>query len=307
MRRVVRVLQPASAVGLVDGEAHGVCDPVRVHDDVAFLVPRRSPNRLDERGARPEVALLVRVENCDEAHLRQVEPLPQQVDADDHVVHTEAEVAKDLAAFQGLDVGVQVVDADAHLQQIVSQLLRHPLRQRGHQDTVPHLYAIAHLLEEVVHLPVGGLHLNGGVQEAGGPDHLLDGRGNQVALVGAGRRGYEDDLVGAIAELREIERPVVQRGRQPEAVLHQRLLAGDVAVVHAPHLRHAHVRLVNEQQVVLREVVEQRPRRTADLSPAEMARVVLYAGAIADLLEHLHVVAGALLQSGRLQHSLLGS
>ena len=64
-------------------------------------------------------------------------------------------------------------------------------------------------------------------------------------------------------ELLEVQRPVVHRRRQAEAVVDQRLLAGAVAVVHAAHLRHRDVRLVDEQQPVVREVVEQRPRRAA--------------------------------------------
>ena len=60
-----------------------------------------------------------------------------------------------------------------------------------------------------------------------------------------------------------LQRPVVERGRQPEAVVDQGLLARAVAVVHAADLRDRLVRLVDEGQEVLGEVVEQRVRRRA--------------------------------------------
>jgi hypothetical protein len=59
-------------------------------------------------------------------------------------------------------------------------------------------------------------------------------------------------------ELLELQRPVVQRRRQAEAVFHQRGLARPVAVVHAAELADQHVALVQEHQRVLGQVVDQR-------------------------------------------------
>ena len=103
---------------------------------MAVDVARRAADRLDQRAARPQVALLVGVEDADEAHLRQVEALAQQVDADDDVVDAEAQVAQDLDALQRVDLGVQVVRADAHLLQVVGQVLGHLLRQRRDQHAL---------------------------------------------------------------------------------------------------------------------------------------------------------------------------
>ena len=44
-----------------------------------------------------------------------------------------------------------------------------------------------------------------------------------------------------------------------------------VAVEHAAHLRDAHVRLVDEAQEVVREIVDQRPRRAARLAATDAA------------------------------------
>ncbi len=56
----------------------------------------------------------------------------------------------------------------------------------------------------------------------------------------------------------ELQRPVVERAGQPEAVLDQRRLAAVVAGEHAAHLRHRDVRLVDEQQVIVGKEIEQR-------------------------------------------------
>ncbi len=82
-------------------------------------------------------------------------------------------------------------------------------------------------------------------------------------LVRAGRRRDEHRLPDLCEELVEAQRPVVERRRQPEAEVDERLLARAVALVHATDLGHGLVRLVDEADEVGREVVEQRVRRRA--------------------------------------------
>ena len=48
----------------------------------------------------------------------------------------EAQVADDLDALDGVDVGVQIADAHAVLVEIVGQVLGHPLGQRRHQHAL---------------------------------------------------------------------------------------------------------------------------------------------------------------------------
>jgi len=50
------------------------------------------------------------------------------------------------------------------------------------------------------------------------------------------------------------QRAVVQGGWQSESKINQSLLAGSIAVIHAPNLRHGHMRLVNNQQVIFGEI-----------------------------------------------------
>ena len=142
---------------------------------LAVDVARGAADGLDQRAARPQVALLVGVQDGDEAHLRQVEALAQQVDADDDVVDAEPQVAQDLDALQRVDLGVQVVRADAHLLQVVGQVLGHLLGQRRDER------ALAARRRAAAPRPAG--RRSGpssactsiiGVDQAGRADHLLD-------------------------------------------------------------------------------------------------------------------------------------
>ena len=59
--------------------------------------------------------------------------------------------------------------------------------------------------------------------------------------------------------------------------------------------------LVHHQQPVVREVIDQAFRRRAGGAAGQVAGVVLHTVAVANLLQHLQVVGGALLQPLGLQ------
>ncbi len=154
------------------------------------------------------------------------------------------------------------------------------------------------LAEQVVDLAGHGPHLDLGIHQARRPDELLDDDALDLGeLVLARRRRDVDRLAHVVLELLELERPVVERARQAEAVLDERLLARAIAAVHRLDLGHRLVRLVDDQQEVRREVVDERRRGLARLAPREVARVVLDARAEAHLLHHLEVVERALLEA----------
>ena len=126
-----------------------------------------------------------------------------------------------------------------------------------------------------------------------------------VELVVA-RGGREvDRLADPVEELLPPQRPVVHRARQPEAVVDQVALAGHVALVHPADLGHGHVGLVDHEQEVLGEVVEQAVGGAAAGAAVDVHRVVLDAGARADLPHHLDVVGRAHPQPLRLQQLAL--
>src|SRR3954470_11304838 len=86
---VVGDLDRAPASRLLDGRAHRRRLLVGVHEHRALDVAGRAPDRLDERRLAAEEALLVGVEDRDQGDLRQIEPLAQEVHADEHVVLAE--------------------------------------------------------------------------------------------------------------------------------------------------------------------------------------------------------------------------
>ena len=82
---VIGVLKRAAAFCFVDGRAHGGGDLVGIHDDQALRVSGSTADGLNQRGLGPEEALLVRVQNGHQRDLRQVQALPQEVDAHQHI------------------------------------------------------------------------------------------------------------------------------------------------------------------------------------------------------------------------------
>ena len=137
-------------------------------------IARGPADRLDQRAVGAEEPLLVGVEDRHQRHLGQVEPLAQQVDADQHVEVAEPEAAKDLHPLDGVDVGVEVAHPHAGLLQVVGEVLRHPLGERGDQHPLLRLHPRADLVEQVVHLALHRADLDLGIDQAGRPDDLLD-------------------------------------------------------------------------------------------------------------------------------------
>lgn len=101
----------------------------------------------------------------------------------------------------------------------------------------------------------------------------------------------------ALFELLELQGAVIKGAGQAEAVVHQALLAGMVAVVHGPHLGQGHMALVHEQHKILREEVQQCHGRAAHRTLRDDPGIVLNAGAVAQRAHHLHVVAGTLVDA----------
>ena len=122
----------------------------------------RPPDILDQGAGGPEVPLLVRVEDRDQRHLRQVEPLAKQVDADDDIVNAEPQCAQDLDPLEGVDLAVQVVGANPHLLQVLGEILGHPLGQRGDQRPLVLRDPDVDLGQQVVDLALGRPARDGG-------------------------------------------------------------------------------------------------------------------------------------------------
>jgi len=182
---------------------------------------------------------LVGVENGDETHFRDVEPLAEQVDADEYVDVAQAEVANDLVSFEGIRLVVHVRHVDSGFLEVLREILGHPLSERGgDQDALVALDPLVDPFEEVLDLSRCLRHLHLRVDEVGRANDLFgDPVGGLALVVVARRRRNVERAVRLLLELLEGERAVVVRGREPEPVLDQRILSRFVALVLSLYLR----------------------------------------------------------------------
>ncbi len=298
MLEVVGMLQGTASLGLFNRHLHGVGNGIAVEDDLAVEVARRPAYGLDQRTGGAQEALFIRIENRHQRHLRHVETFPQQVDPHQHIKLAEAQITDDLHPLHGIDVGVEVAHLDPVLRQIFGQILSHSLGQGSDQHPLLHGNPFADLGEQIVHLGADRPHFHLGIEQAGGTHHLLHYIATRLLqLVGAGGRRNKHRLRHQCLKFVELERPVVERRGKPETVLHQSLLAGAVPFEHGTDLRHRDVGFIDDEQAIPRQVVKQGGRRLPRRAAGEVATVVLDAGAVAQLLHHLHVELGTLVDA----------
>ena len=297
MLNVVRRLLLAAAARLVHRELHGGRDDVAVQNNLAVDVAGRAANGLDQGALGPQKARLVGVQNGDQRDFWQVQTLAQQVDADQHVVMTEAQITNNDLPLHRVNVGVHIARPHALFQQVLAQVFGHAFGERGHQHPFAHRCPLPDAPQQILDLPLDGPHADRRIDQAGGPDNLVGGVVADLALVGTGCGRDVHGLPGLLQKLLKVQRAVIERRGQPEAVVHQGLLAGTVPVGHAADLRNGHVRLVDEGDEVVWKVVEHGVRRGPDGAPVDMPRVVLDAGTVAEHLHHLQVVQRALLDA----------
>ncbi len=295
---VVSHLLFAPAVALLYGEAHRVGARVAVEDDVALGVACGASRNLGYGAHVAEETLLVGVEYGHQGHFGQVEPLAQQVHAHQHVEHSAAEVFENLNAFERVHVGVDVAVADAHAVEVFRQLLGHAFGYGGHQHLVVAFHAAVDFLDQVVYLIEGHAHFERRIDQPRGTYQLLHDHALAFhQLVVRGRGAHVDRGSLQLFELLEPQRAVVLGRGEAESVLHEVLLACAVAAEHGVHLRQGHVALVHHEQVVLGEVIQQTEGPRALGASVEVARVVLDAGTVSELLYHFEVVLHALLEA----------
>ncbi len=256
---------------------------------------RRAAYGLNERPLRAQETLLVRVEDRYQRHLGQVQPLAQEVDPDEHVEFSEAQVADDFHALDRLDLRVQVAHLDAVLGEVIGELLGHALGERGDQHALVPGDPQGDLAEQVVHLSRRGTYLEHRVHQPSRPHHLLHDLPRALALVFRRRSRHEHRLAHHVLEFLELERAVVECGRQAEPVGDEVLLARAVTTIHSAELADRDVRLVDEHEGVRRQVVDQRRRRLAFFSSGQVPRIIFDPLAEAELVEHFEVEARALL------------
>ncbi|OPY89290.1 MAG: hypothetical protein A4E73_03119 [Syntrophaceae bacterium PtaU1.Bin231] len=194
--------------------------------------------------------------------------------------------------------------ADPHAQPLViaGEVFGHALGQRRHQHPFAASGAEADLGQEIVHLVLHRSDQDLRIGQARGPDDLLhDASLRLLHFVGGGSRRYVDGLPVEGLELFERQRAVVESGRKPETVLHERLLAGAVAAEHGAELGNRRVALIDDDERIRGEVFDQGRRGLTGRPSGDVPGIVLDPLAVPHLLHYLQVEVRPLLQALRLQ------
>ena len=165
-----------------------------------------------------------------------------------------------------------VVATYAILQQVFCQLLGHALGEGGDEHALLAFHAQLDLFHKVIHLVCERAYLNYRVKESCRAYYLFhyDALALVELIVGRGG-GHINRLRCELLELLELERAVVECGRQAESELNKVFLTGAVTTVHRVNLRYAHVALVNDEEEILGEKVQQTVWSCSGLPTVEVA------------------------------------
>ena len=152
--------------------------------------------------------------------------------------------------------------------------------------------------EQVIDGEVGVAHLDGRIEQARGADDLVDkGAAGLREFVVVGGGTDVDDLPRQGLKLFKLQRTIVQRCGQAEAVAHEGLLARAVAAVHGTDLRDGDVTFINDDEKIFRKEVEQAVRTCAGGASVEIARIVFDARTVTEFAYHLYVVVHTLFEA----------
>src|SRR3546814_1145540 len=75
-------------------------DLIGIKDDASIDIAGGAANGLNQRRFRAQETFLVRVQNSHKAAFGNVQPLPQQVDANKHIIHSQTQIADKLDTLQ---------------------------------------------------------------------------------------------------------------------------------------------------------------------------------------------------------------
>ena len=105
---VVCLLQRPSSRRLLNGCLHGAGDGVTIQNDASIDISSGPTNGLHQRCLVAQKPFFVCVQHRNQRHLWQIQPLSQQVDANQDIKHTQPQISQDLHALQRVDITVQV-------------------------------------------------------------------------------------------------------------------------------------------------------------------------------------------------------
>ena len=156
---------------------------------------------------------------------------------------------------------VHIAHLYSHSFEVCGQILRHFLGEGCDKCALFFLCSYIYLRHKVVKLAFSRSDGYFGIKQTCRSDNLL---GDNLAFFGfkvARSRADENRLINSFVEFVEVERTVIKRRGQTEAVVDKALFARVVACEHSPDLRKRNVGFVDKKQKIFREIVEQCVRR----------------------------------------------
>ena len=119
-------------------------------------------------------SLLVGIQNGNKAALGNVQALTQQIDANQHIKHAQAQITNDGNALQCVNVRMKIAGIDAALAHILTQFLRHALGERGDQRALSVVDDLAQTGNEIIHLRGCRPHMTHGIHQSCGAHDLFN-------------------------------------------------------------------------------------------------------------------------------------
>ena len=157
--------------------------------------------RLNQRAIGTQEPFFVCIKHGNQRHFGDIETFTQQVNAHQHIKDPKPQVADNLYALHGIDVRMQVAHPHAVLAQIIGEVLRHPLGERGHQHSIALPHGAQNFREQIIDLGAGRPDFNFRVDQPGGAHHQRHGLPGMFGLVGAGCCRHENGLRGNLFPL----------------------------------------------------------------------------------------------------------
>ena len=263
----------APAIGLGERALDRSGDRVGVENHPAVDVARGAADRLDQRGLRSQESFLVGIEDRHQPAFRDIEPLAQQIDPDQHVIDAEPELADQLDPLQRLDVASACSGRGGRLVQIFGQVLGHPLGQRRHQRPIPLARGLLRFVDEIVDLVLDRLDLTGGSIRPVGRITCSENT-PPVSFISYGPGVADTKIVWGRINSHSAKRKgrlSMQLGRR-KPYSASVILRAVIAARHRADLRHRLVAFVDEQQRVVGKIFEQGRRRLARQPAGEEPR-----------------------------------
>ena len=118
------------------------------------------------------------------------------------------------------------------------------------------------LRNQIVDLSLYRTNVDFRIKQSGRTDNLLRPKQLMLFFIRSRRRN-EHHLIDPLFKFFKIQRSVIQRRRQTEAIIYKCLLPGTVTRIHTSNLRDCHMRLIDNNQIVIFKKVQQRKRRRA--------------------------------------------